>query len=257
MSLEAVIPEAPARRRPFLRPLLGWALGAPMLAFSVTLVFLLAPFRGGGRAFWIVAPRYIRFTAWTFGIRRRLEGWDALPEAIREGRQPVILVGNHASLFDPPLLISTLPCHAVFMAKRELARVPFLGWVIWIADFIFIDRGRRAKAVASLHAAARRIHGGQSIITFPEGTRSIDGRLLPFKKGAFNLAAEAEVPVIPFAIHGGARVLPKGDWRVAGEDYVIRIGVPLAVPSGSDPDSLRRKAEAAVAALMEPSATSR
>ena len=234
--------------RPFLRPLLGWALGAPMLAFSVTLVFLLAPFCGGARAFWIIAPRYIRFTAWTFGIRRRLEGWEDLPEAIRDGRQPVILLGNHASLFDPPLLISTLPCHAVFMAKRELAMVPFLGWVIWLADFIFIDRENRAKALASLHAAAQRILGGQSIIAFPEGTRSLDGALLPFKKGAFTLALDAQVPVLPFAIRGWTAILPKGSWRVAAGDYVIRLGQPL--PAGGA-EELRQRLEAAIRALLD------
>ncbi|MBK8725871.1 MAG: 1-acyl-sn-glycerol-3-phosphate acyltransferase [Holophagaceae bacterium] len=250
MSGTAGLPSAGLPRRPFLRPLLGWALGAPMLAFSVTCVFLMAPFCGGARAFWIMAPRYIRFTAWTFGIRRRLLGWETLPEAIRTGCQPVIFIGNHASLFDPPLLISTLPCHAVFVAKRELARVPFLGWVIWIAGFIFIDRSHRSKALASLHAAAKRIHGGQSIITFPEGTRSLDGRLLPFKRGVFNLAAEAQVPLVPFAIQGGAAALPKGDWRVAGVDYVIRIGTPMPVPAGTEPEALRAAAMAAVGALM-------
>ncbi|MFN8011998.1 MAG: lysophospholipid acyltransferase family protein [Holophagaceae bacterium] len=247
--MTAGTPRPPAPR-PFLRPLLGWALGAPMLALAVLLAFLLAPFLGGRRAFWTVAPRYIRFTAWTFGIRRRLEGWEDLPEALRSGAQPAVFLGNHASLFDPPLLISTLPCHPVFVAKRELAGVPFLGWVIWLAGFILIDRGNRAKAVASLRAAAKRIHDGQSIAAFPEGTRSTDGRLLPFKKGVFNLALEAGVPLVPFAIHGGAAVLPKGDWRVAGEDYVIRVGPPLEVVPGEDAESLRTRAERAVRALM-------
>ncbi len=237
--------------RPFLRPLLGWALGAPMLALAVLLAFLLAPVLGGRRAFWTVAPRYIRFTAWTFGIRRRLEGWEDLPEPFRAGAQPAVFIGNHASLFDPPLLISTLPCHPVFVAKRELAWVPFLGWVIWLAGFIFIDRGNRSKALASLHAAARRIHDGQSIAAFPEGTRSTGGGLLPFKKGVFNLALEAGVPLVPFAIRGGAAVLPKGDWRVAGVDYVIHVGAPLEVVPGEEVESLRTRAEAAVRALMD------
>ena len=236
--------------RPFLRPLLGWALGAPMLALAVLLAFLLALFVGGRRAFWTVAPRYIRFTAWTFGIRRRLEGWEDLPEPFRAGAQPAVFIGNHASLFDPPLLISTLPCHPVFVAKRELGWVPFLGWVIWLAGFIFIDRANRARAVASLHAAAKRIHDGQSIAAFPEGTRSTDGTLLPVKKGVFNLALDAGVPLVPFAIRGGAEVLPKGDWRVAGVDYVIHVGTPLEVVPGEDVEALRARSEAAVRALM-------
>ena len=232
--------------RPFLRPLLAWCLGGAALVLAVGLCFLLAPFVGGRRAFWRVAPAYVRAAARLFGIRRRLVGWEALPEAIREGRQPAIFVGNHASLFDPPLMISTLPCQPVFVAKQELARVPVLGWVIWLAGFIFIDRGNREAALRSLAVAAGRIRDGQSLVAFPEGTRSRDGGLLPFKKGAFALALEAGVPIVPFAIHGGAEVLPKGTWRVRGEEYRIVVGRPLGLSKHPDMESLRLAAEAAV-----------
>lgn len=235
--------------RPWLRPLLVWAFAAPALAVAVVLAFLVAALRGGRRGFWRVAPGYIRLVAACFGIHRQLEGWEHLPEAIREGRQPVIFIANHASHFDPPLLISTLPSHPVFIAKRELARVPFLGWVIWLAGFIFIDRGNRAQAQASLAAAAQRIHDGQSVVVFPEGTRSVDGTLLPFKPGSFKLAVEAGVPLVPLAIHGGARVLPKGDWRVAGGPYRMVVGAPL--PSeGRDPAALMAEARTVLEQLL-------
>lgn len=237
-------------RRPFLRPLLVWAFAAPALAVAVLLAFLVAAFRGGRRGFWTIAPGYIRMVARLFGIDRRLEGWEALPEAIREGRQPVIFIANHASHFDPPLLISTLPSHPVFIAKRELARVPFLGWVIWLAGFIFIDRGHRGQARASLEAAARRIHDGQSVVVFPEGTRSRDGRLQPFKPGSFRLAADAGVPLLPLAIHGGNAILPKGDWRVRGGPYRMVVGAPIAV-GGRPAEALQREAEAAMHALLD------
>ncbi|WP_243319785.1 lysophospholipid acyltransferase family protein [Geothrix sp. SG200] len=237
--------------RPFVRPLLVWTFGAMMLALAVCLCFLLAPFLGGPRAFWIVAPWYIRGTAEAFGIRRELEGWDSLPEDLRTGRRPGVFIGNHTSLFDPPLMISTLPCRPVFVAKRELARVPFLGWVIWLADFIFIDRRDRAAAMASLAEAAVRIRAGQAIVAFPEGTRSRDGSLLPFKKGAFALAFEAGVPVVPFAIHGGPAILPKGAWRVKGGHYRITVGVPMESSAYADPDALREAAKSAVQGLLE------
>jgi 1-acyl-sn-glycerol-3-phosphate acyltransferase len=238
-------------KRPFLRPLLVWILGGLALALSVGLCFLLAPFLGGPRAFWWVAPWYVRGTARAFGIRRYLAGWEGLPEDLREGRQPGVFIGNHTSLFDPALMISTLPCHPVFMAKRELARVPFVGWVIWLADFIFIDRGDRQAARTSLDRAAERIREGQSIVAFPEGTRSLDGRILPFKKGAFALAIEAGVPVVPFAIHGGPEILPKGTWRARGGPYRITMGAPLAPGAYSGAEELRKAAETAVSLLME------
>ena len=221
-----------------------------MLALAVCLCFLLAPFLGGPGAFWTVAPWYIRGTAEAFGIRRELEGWAALPEDLRTGRRPAVFIGNHTSLFDPPLMISTLPCRPVFVAKRELARVPFLGWVIWLADFIFIDRRHRSAALESLEEAAARIRAGQGIVAFPEGTRSRDGRLLPFKKGAFALAFEAGVPVVPFAIQGGPGILPKGTWRVQGGPYRISMGAPLEPGAFPDTDALREAAESAVRELL-------
>lgn len=236
--------------RPFLRPLLVWILGAVVLALSVCLCFLLAPFLGGARAFWMVAPRYIRGTARAFGIHRELEGWEALPADLREGRRPAVFIGNHTSLFDPPLMISTLPCRPVFVAKRELAGIPFLGWVIWLAGFIFIDRRDGASARASLAEATARIRAGQAIVAFPEGTRSRDGRLLPFKKGPFALAFEAGVPLVPFAIHGGPEILPKGAWRVRGGAYRITLGRPLEARAFADSGALREAAESAVRDLL-------
>lgn len=236
--------------RPWLRPLLVWAAGAPLLAAAVALCFVLAPFLGGPGAFWAVAPRYIRLMAWAFGIRRGLEGWADLPEELRTGRQPAVFIGNHASLLDPPLMISTLPVNPVFVAKRELARVPFLGWVIWLADFIFIDRTNRAQAKASLARAARRIHDGQAIAAFPEGTRSPNERLLPFKKGAFVLAWEAGVPVVPVAIHGGPDILPKGSWRTAPGDYRMVVGPPVWPSEVPDAEGLKQRLESDLAALL-------
>ncbi len=243
-------------RRPSLRPLLVWILGALALALAVLICFLLAPFLGGPAAFWAVAPGYIRGTAAAFGIRRRLEGWEALPAELRTGARPAVFIGNHTSQFDPPLLISTLPSRPVFIAKKELARVPFLGWVIWLARFIFIDRDRRESALRSLAAAAARIRGGQSLAAFPEGTRSADGRLLPFKKGVFALAFEAGVPVVPLAIHGGREILPRGTWRVQGGTYRITVGRPLETGDFPDPEALRQAAEEAVRRLLEAGAFS-
>lgn len=236
--------------RPFLRPLLVWAAGSLALALAVVLCFLLAPFLGGPGAFWAVAPRYIRATARAFGIRRELEGWEDLPAAVRNGSQPVIFAGNHASLLDPPLVISTLPGRPVFITKRELARVPFLGWVIWLADFIFIDRTDPQAARRSLEVAADCIRAGQSVMTFPEGTRSRDGRLLPFKKGTFHLALAAGVPIVPLAIQGGLDILPRGTWHVRGGGYRITVGQPLHPDHFPSPEAFLQATEAAVRGLL-------
>ena len=241
---------AASPRRPWLRPLVVWTLAVPYMVLAITLGFLLAPFTGRRRAFWLLAPGWIRQAAASFGLRRHLVGWDLLPEALRTSRVPAIFVANHASSFDPPLLISTLPCRPVFIAKKELAYIPFLGWLIWLAGFIFVDRGRSARAVASLRQAARRIREGQSLAAFPEGTRTRTGAVLPFKRGVFALAKEAGVPVVPLAILGGFQVLPPGAWRVAPGDYTIRVGAPLDPRDFSHTQALMESAEAAVHALL-------
>jgi len=218
----------------------------------LTLVgFLMAPFIGGARAFWIVAPLYLRQVKVLFGIRCTLEGWEDLPEAIRSGQRPAIFVGNHSSLLDPPLVIANLPSRPVFLVKKELAYVPVLGWIIWLAGFIFIDRSSRRGSLASLKDAARRIREGQSLAAFPEGTRSRNGSLLPFKKGAFALAMESGVPVIPLGIRGGLEVLPKGTWRVASADYRLKVGTPLYPGDFPDLESLRSAAAQALQLAMQ------
>ncbi|MBL0210439.1 MAG: 1-acyl-sn-glycerol-3-phosphate acyltransferase [Holophagaceae bacterium] len=238
--------------RPFLRPLLVWIFGCPALAVAVCLAYLTALFRwSGAKGFWAIAPGYIRLMAWLFGIRRSLEGWEDLPLDIREGRQAAIFVGNHTSLLDPPLIIATLPSHPVFMAKRELAYVPFLGWVIWLADFIFINRSHRGEAIKSLALAAKRIHDGQSIAAFPEGTRSRTGELLPFKKGVFNLAWEAQVPMIPVAILGGRHILPADGWRVSPGPYHLRLGSPVSPRDFQNAEALRSALHDRVQALLK------
>jgi 1-acyl-sn-glycerol-3-phosphate acyltransferase len=199
----------------------------------------------------MVAPRYLRGTARAFGVHLELVGWEALPEDLRSGRCPAVFIGNHTSLFDPPLMIAMLPGRPVFLAKRELAQVPFLGWVIWLAGFIFIDRGQHDAARRSIVKAVARIRAGQSIVAFPEGTRSRDGRLLPFKKGLFHLALEAGVSVVPFAIHGGVEILPKGTWRAVGGPYRVTVGAPLDPADHASVGALREAAQAAIQALME------
>lgn len=225
-------------------------VAVPYLALAVSLGFLLAPCLGRRCAFWLLAPGWIRQMATAFGVNRRLVGWEELPEELRTSHEPAIYVANHASLFDPPLLISTLPCRPVFIAKKELAYIPFLGWLIWLAGFIFVDRGKQAKAVTSLKRAARQIREGQSIAAFPEGTRTRTGSILPFKRGVFALAKEAGVAVVPMAILGGFRVLPPHDWRVAPGDYTIRIGAPLRPQDFPHAQALMEAAEEAVHRMM-------
>ena len=222
-----------------------------MLAVASTIAFLMAPFVGGPRAFWICARRYALHVAKVFGMRHELAGWEHLPEGIRQGRQPAIFIANHASNLDPIILACRLPAQPRFVAKLEVAFMPVLGLVTWMSGAIFINRRNRQKAIQSMQRAARKVREGVSILAFPEGTRSRTGLLaLPFKKGVFNMAVQAGVPIVPLGLLGGFEAMPPGSWSCKPGPFLIRVGQPLHPDAYPDADALRMAAEAAMEALV-------
>ncbi|MBX7152258.1 1-acyl-sn-glycerol-3-phosphate acyltransferase [bacterium] len=138
------------------------------------------------------------------GIKTHVSGLESLrPD------KTYIFICNHQSLFDIPLLMTFAPRQLRMIHKKELSWVPLLGFVLWVLKFIPIDRGHREKAIQSLERAAKRIHDGINVVIFADGTRSLDGELKPFKKGAFILAISAQVDVIPVTISGTINVMHK------------------------------------------------
>jgi 1-acyl-sn-glycerol-3-phosphate acyltransferase len=138
-------------------------------------------------------------------------------------------MSNHQSLVDIAAIVMTLPRSQSwrFVAKRELTRVPIFGQVLVASRHIIIDRGDRERAVASLREAARRIRSGTSVIIFPEGTRSSDGRLQRFKSGPFHLAIESQVPIVPVTVSGSQRITPKSRLLVYPGVVKIVYGTPI------------------------------
>jgi 1-acyl-sn-glycerol-3-phosphate acyltransferase len=121
-----------------------------------------------------------------------------------------IFMANHVSNADPPLLIPALPRRSSVLVKKELFRVPLLGRAMRMARLVAIDRVNKEAAIASVRNASDVIQSGIDMTVFPEGTRSRDGRLLPFKKGPFYMAIETGVPIVPVTILGTFEILPKG-----------------------------------------------
>jgi len=142
--------------------------------------------------------------------------------------EPILFMSNHQSHYDIPTIYSTLPIFTMFLAKKELRKIPFLGWAMWITGFVFIDRKNRQEAFKSIEEAAEQfVKEKRSIVIFPEGTRSKDGLLQQFKKGGFHLAIQAKAKIIPIGIWGTIFVLPKGSWFVKPGKVVITIGEPI------------------------------
>lgn len=133
-----------------------------------------------------------------------------------------IFMANHLSQFDIPVLLSAIPVQFRWLAKAELFKIPIFGRGMRGAGYISIDRLDHKSAIRSLDRAAKSIRNGTSVIIFPEGTRSSDGRLSAFKKGGFFLAVDAGVPIIPLVIQGTHEIMPKGRMSIQSHPVHIR-----------------------------------
>lgn len=142
-------------------------------------------------------------------------------------KTPHIYAMNHQSMLDIVCAFAGLPVNIRFVAKHSLAYVPFLGWYMWLTGMVFINRSNRFKAVESLKLAGKRIREGANIIAYPEGTRTVDGKVQPFKKGPFVLAIEAGVPIVPVAIEGSHQALPTGGFRLRPRVIRMKLGAPI------------------------------
>lgn len=159
------------------------------------------------------------------GITLNVEGLKGL-----DPQRQYLFVVNHQSNIDIPVLVQALANFQLrWIAKKELLWVPFFGWAMWAAKHIAVNRDDPLSALRSLELAKRRIAGGISVVIFPEGTRSTDGKLLPFKRGGFLLAVKTRTPIVPVTINGTGKLLAKGDWRIRRGEVNVNIGVPLAV----------------------------
>ncbi|MDT8342068.1 MAG: lysophospholipid acyltransferase family protein [Longimicrobiales bacterium] len=180
-------------------------------------------------------------------VQVRVEGLEHFPPD-----RSAILVANHESWFDVLALVVHVPAAYRFVGKVEITRVPLFGHAWVSAGHIAVDRSDRARAVASLERAGQVLHQERvAVVMFPEGTRSPDGSLLPFKKGAFVLAAQTGVPLVPAGISGSRGIMPKGSLRVRPGTIHLRFGAPIPTEGRGveERDALLTEARAAVTEL--------
>lgn len=176
-----------------------------------------------------IAYKISRVWAWAIlkigGIRLKVKGLEYL-----DSSRQYIFMANHQSNIDIPVLVQSLiEFQLRWVAKKELLFIPLFGWAMWASRHIVVDRSNSSKAMASLRKARERIEGGICVVLFPEGTRSSDGQLLPFKRGGFVLAVKTQTPIVPITINGSGAILPRGDWRVRGGEIEVIVSEPVAL----------------------------
>lgn len=168
-------------------------------------------------------------------VRANLTVRGAVPD-FGDGRRYIVLC-THASHYDIPVSFVSLPGSIRMLAKRELFKIPLLGQAMRAGEFPSIDRSNRAQAVKDLARARAMMESGIVLWAAPEGTRSGDGKLLPFKKGCFHLALDTEAVIVPVAIRGIHQVLPARTWQInLGQPVDVRVGDPLETAGKSKED---------------------
>jgi len=193
-----------------------------------------APFDRGryvaGRLFRLLAVVHQRLNPlWHFEVSGPLPA---------DPRRPYVVVSNHESFVDI-LLISHLPWEMKWLSKAEMFKIPLVGWLMRLAHDVPLRRGERDSVVAALAACRDRLERRVSVMVFPEGTRSASGEMGQFKDGAFRLAIEAGVPVLPLAVHGTRTALRKHDWRLGRAHARVRVLEPIET-SGMTLDDVGR-----------------
>ncbi len=199
---------------------ISWTILATIIMGTVAIVASLVSKNGDIPH--LVGRYWARSILWVSRVKVDVGGSTHIDSSIS-----YVFMANHQSFFDIPVLLGHLPCQFRWLAKIELFKIPLFGRAMRGAGYISIDRSNRSAAIESLETAAQRIKDGVSVLIFPEGTRSRDGHLQPFKKGGFFLAIDSGVPIVPIVIQGTQKIMPKKTLRIQPGQVKIDVHTPI------------------------------
>ena len=198
-------------------------------------------------SFWVAKNIWAKSVCFFARCKVKVSGIEALDNF----DQPAIFCCNHLSSFDIIAMYISLDRPIYFIAKKEIKKIPFLGWYMIAAGMIFLDRSNREKAMRSMRDAGREIKRGKNIISFPEGTRSKNGKIGLFKRGSFIIAKEGGIPIIPVAISGSDKVNPNGTLQLNKGIIHTKIGSPLYCNANETAESFAERTRNQVEYLLK------
>jgi 1-acyl-sn-glycerol-3-phosphate acyltransferase len=230
-----------------IRPVIALVTFVVETIILATVAVLSGVFDRSGETVFKIARLWSRLVLGVPGVRL-----NVVSRAELDPNRPYIFMCNHASMIDIWAGFVGLPVSFRFIAKKQLARIPLFGWAMWAGRFIFIDRQNALAARRSIEEAARRIKAGQSVLIYPEGTRTRDGRLMPFKKGGFHLAIDSGTDIVPLAIDGTRVLMPRGAMLIRAGEVRLQIGepIPTAGLGPGDRERLVKQVHARIAEML-------
>lgn len=213
-------------------------LGPPLILFTLIT-------RSATLMYW-VGVKGLVFITYAAGLRVRVEGLENIPAGV------CMFAANHTSNADAAAIVKAIPRRLAIFGRKSLFDIPIVGLAFRLAKFVPVDRGNREAALAAVKQAVEYMKTGSSFLVYPEGTRSPDGRLHRFKKGAFVMAIEAGVPIVPVACSGAHRVMPKKSLVIHPGIVTVKFGKPIdaAGYTVDQRDDLARRVHNAIAAQL-------
>ncbi len=193
-----------------------------------TIATVLGMFDPSGRVAHRIARLWGKLVILSSGIKVTITGMENLLTD-----RPQIFISNHQGIFDIFSIAAYFPVQLKWIAKKELFRIPFLGWSMRAARYISIDREHKRSAIRSIERSVRAINKGFSVVIFPEGTRSLDGELLPFKRGSLILINKAGAPIVPVTISGSSMITSPKRFMIKKNNIHIKIDAPIYTESMS------------------------
>lgn len=198
------------------------------------IAFITFPFDPKGRIIHIYARLWGRVALVANRVKVSVYGLHYLNN---EG--PYVFMSNHQGSYDIFAILGYIPIQFKWLAKKELFSIPFFGWTMASAGYLSIDREGTRQTVIALNEAVKKIKDGISVFIFPEGSRSIDGNLQPFKKGGFSLAIKSKVPIVPITIKGSREIMPRGSLAIKPGKIEIQIEKPIETKGFTLKDRLK------------------